>query len=172
EDVLYEIVRMDIVSHISEAHISDEELKTSLSRTLEQTAMRQKKTDLDKTRTVQKRLNELTIIMRNLYEDKALGRIPEASYFAMVEQYQAELHETSVHLEVLQKEHDRTINADHALASFIAIAKKIASAEVITREMLRALIDRIEIGDGSVQDMNGREIAIYYKDLGKTKQRL
>jgi hypothetical protein len=102
--------------------------------------------------------------MRNLYEDKALGRIPETSYFSMVEQYQTELGEKTRQLEQLEQE--QSVDADKAIASFFAVARKIASAEIVTREMLRVLIERIEIGDGTVRDMTGREITIYYKEIG------
>ena len=100
--------------------------------------------------------------MRNLYEDKALDRIPEVSYFSMVEQYQAELGEKTRQLEQLQKEQAQSVDTERSITSFFAVARRIASAEIVTREMLRALIERIEIGDGTVQDTTDREITIYY----------
>ena len=172
EDALYEIVRRDIVGYLSEAPINDEELQNSLTHKLEQLTKRQRGTDKDRMQALQKRLGELSIIMRNLYEDKALGRIPEASYTTMVEQYQTELCEKSTTLERLQREQEQSADTENALVSFFAVAREIASAEVITREMLRSLIERIEIGDGSVQNMAGREITIFYKDIGNLEQRL
>jgi DNA invertase Pin-like site-specific DNA recombinase/chaperonin cofactor prefoldin len=172
EDTLCEIVRRDIVGHISVAPVSDDVLRASLSRKLEQASARQNAAERNRMNSLQKRLEELNVILRNLYEDKALGRIPEASYFAMAEQYQAELREKTAQLDRLQKALEQTINAQNALTSFLPVAKRIASAEVLTREMLLALIERIEIGNGSVQAMTGREITIYYKNVGKLEQGL
>jgi len=172
EEALYEIVRRDIVGYLTETPINDEELQASLVRKFKQLSKRKRGTSQEKMQSLQKRLGELAIIMRNLYEDKALDRIPETSYLSMNELYQSELSDKSMQLERLQKEQEQSTDTEKVIASFFSIARKIASAEVITREMLRSLIERIEIGDGSVQNMAGREITIFYKNIGNLEQRL
>ena len=79
EDALYEIVRRDIAGHLSAAPIHDDELRDSLAQKLAQFSKRQRGAEHDRMQALQKRLGELTIIMRNLYEDKALGRIDRKS---------------------------------------------------------------------------------------------
>jgi len=80
--------------------------------------------------------------MRNLYEDKALGKIPEQSYFAMVEQVQAEFNEKSAQFERLKSDQERATDIETALISFFTKAKQIATVQELTRDMLRTLIEK------------------------------
>ena len=48
------------------------------------------------------RLAEIDIIVSNIYEDKALGRIPEHRYLAMTEKYDAESEKLQSEVEEIE----------------------------------------------------------------------
>ena len=57
----------------------------------------QKITELDK---LNNRKNELNVIFRKLYEDNALGKIPDDQYRILSDSYTSELHELKAKIEI------------------------------------------------------------------------
>jgi len=157
ENILCEIVRGDILRHVAALSITDEELRALLKHRLEK--QEKQRTSQTSQQALQKRLDELSIILRNLYEDKALERISIGTYVEMAEGYQAERREKNALLQRLQCEQTQTMNTEH----YIAVAWKIILMQQVTWSILRALIDEIKIGDGSVRSNAPRDIAITYK---------
>ena len=93
---------------------------------------------------MEKRLTELDKLIPSIYEDKALGRIPETVCIQLMKQYEDERRE-----KLDQK------------------AELSAKLEALDRPTLLRLIDRIEIGERRVVDgRDERDIRIFYKFVG------
>jgi hypothetical protein len=78
----------------------------------------------------------------------------------MVKQYQAEHHEKTAQLKQLQAEQNQ---AQPCMEHMATLVKKILAAQTLPRNVLCALISKMEIGDGSIKANTQRDITITYK---------
>lgn len=113
------------------------------------------------------RLAEIDIIVSNLYEDKALGKLSEHRFRMMTEKYDAET-------ETLQQEIDEIENHFSAVEQqevntelFIGIIRNYTDIQKLTPQIVSELIDKIVVGER--QKINGewvQQFDIYYRFVG------
>ena len=116
---------------------------------------------------VEKRLAELSRLTQSIYEDKVMGRIPEAVCVQLMNQYEAERAEKleqrahlSGELEAYQQETDD-------VQQWMKLIREYAKLEELDRPTLLRLIKRIDIGERKVEDGGeGRDIRIHYNFVG------
>lgn len=117
---------------------------------------------------MQKRQAELMTMFKRLYEDNALGRLPDEQYRILSEEYlkeQKELQEQIPATEArLQELKDATTNIER----FLENAKKYTEINELTCELLRTFIKRVEIGNriGKSKRNVTQEVTIVYRDIG------
>lgn len=117
--------------------------------------------------TVEKRLAELSRLTQAIYEDKVMGRIPEAVCVQLMNQYEAERTEKleqkahlSGELEAYQQETDD-------VQQWLSLIREYAKWEELDRPTLLRLINRIDIGERKVEDgREVRDIRIHYNFVG------
>ncbi len=115
----------------------------------------------------EKRLAELGKLVQAVYEDKVLGRIPEAVCVQLINQYEAERAEKleqkgrlSGELEAYQQETDD-------VQQWMALIQDYAKLEELDRPTLLRLVRRIDIGERKVEDgREVRDIRIHYNFVG------
>lgn len=160
EDTLCEIVRQDIRRLVPCGSFRHDAIEQALHKRLEQATNRRNATPERQAQALQKRLGELATILRSLYEDKALGRISHEDYVLMVEQYQTEHQEKKTQLAQWQtKQNHEQPNA----MQMADVVRKVLTVETLSRNVLCALISKVEIGDGSIKANTQRDITITYK---------
>lgn len=116
---------------------------------------------------IEKRLAELGKLVQAVYEDKVMGRIPEAVCVQLMNQYEAERAEKleqkgrlSGELEAYQQETDD-------VQQWICLIQEYAKLEELDRPTLLRLINRIDIGEKKVEDGHTvRDIKIHYNFVG------
>ena len=116
---------------------------------------------------VEKRLAELGKLTQAIYEDKVMGRIPEAVCVQLMNQYEAERTEKleqrahlSGELEAYQQETDD-------VQQWMTLIQEYAKLEELDRPTLLRLIKRIDIGEHKVEDgREVRDIKIHYNFVG------
>ena len=116
---------------------------------------------------VEKRLAELSRLTQSIYEDKVMGRIPEAVCVQLMNQYEAERAEKleqrahlSGELEAYQQETDD-------VQQWMKLIREYAKLEELDRPTLLRLIKRIDIGERKVEDgCEVRDIRIHYNFVG------
>ena len=116
---------------------------------------------------VEKRLAELSRLTQAIYEDKVMGRIPEAVCVQLMNQYEAERAEKleqrahlSGELEAYQQETDD-------VQQWMKLIREYAKLEELDRPTLLRLIKRIDIGERKVEDgCEVRDIRIHYNFVG------
>ena len=116
---------------------------------------------------VEKRLAELSKLTQAIYEDKVMGRIPEAVCVQLMNQYEAERTdklEQRAHLlgelEAYQQETDD-------VQQWMSLIGEYAKLEELDRPTLLRLIKRIDIGERKVEDgCTVRDIRIHYNFVG------
>ena len=126
-------------------------------------AMLQKKID-----TMQKRQTELTKLFKRLYEDSALGRIPDEQYRILSQEYTAEQKEIQEQLPTMEARLQELKDASSNIARFIENAKRYSEIPELTAEILRIFIKRVEVGEREEKYSRTapQEIRIYYRDIG------
>ena len=112
-------------------------------------------------------LAELSRLTQAIYEDKVVGRIPEAVCVHLMNQYEAERTEKleqrvhlSGELEAYQQETDD-------VQQWMKLIREYAKLEELDRPTLLRLIKRIEVGEKKVEDRcTVRDIKIHYNFVG------
>ena len=122
-----------------------------------------------KVNTEKKRSSKLNRLLKKLYEDYALDRLPAKRYEEMSKEYEAE-----------QVELEKAVAADQAMLDefkaesenterFVELAKKYTDFTELTEPMIREFIDKI-IVHTKTTDANGKrcqQVNIYLKFIGK-----
>ena len=111
------------------------------------------------------RLAELETLIPSIYEDKVLGKIPEAVCVNLLEKYQAEQRALSAEVKALEARLSAVQKDEQDVEEFIRRLKKYTDVQELTREIALELIEYITV-DEYAADIP-RDIHIYYKFLEK-----
>jgi len=166
EKALRQILREDIQRLIPDNKRDDEAIRQLVRSRLRENAGERHRAERLRSEQLQARLEELAQIACSLYEDKALGRIPEQSYHEMIGRYQKEQEAKTEELRVLER---RLQPAGQDRGDIDALAETVqrhAAGEELDRAVLLALIDKIVVGEK--QETGGRReqrIEIFYQSL-------
>ena len=116
-----------------------------------------------------KRIAELDVLIKKLYESFAMGKLPEARYDLLSAEYEQEQADLRAALESDQAELD-AFNADTArVDQFLALAKKYTDFTELTTPMINEFVDRIVV-HASTRDEYGdkcQEVDIFLNFIGK-----
>ena len=118
--------------------------------------------------TMQRRSDELSALLKRLYEDNVLSRITNEQFRRLSSDYNAEQKtlEDAIpgKLERLEKLRASAANVD----AFIEKAKRFKTIDKLTPELLRLFIERIEIGERAKKHSHSapQDIRIVYRDIG------
>ena len=122
----------------------------------------------DRLKVCRKRVDELERLICKIYEDNALGKMPESRYETLVRQYskeQSELNEEIDQIEAFLSEVEENRKSGKR---FVNLMSRYNDFEEITPFMVSEFIDRIEVHErdrkGSVQTT--QKIDIYFNFIG------
>lgn len=168
EIVLDEIVREEINQAIYYAVNEKNKFVECISkRSLSESRKKlsQKITELDR---LNNRKNELNVIFRKLYEDNALGKIPDDQYRLLSDSYTAELHELKAKIPELQNQINEIKTEESNVDRFIALANKYIYIEELTPEILRTFVSKITMHENDKNTTGAKyEIDIFLTHIGK-----
>ena len=172
EDELYEIILDDLrrVTHI--ARMKERQFaeyinrKNSVELRREITALQR---ELD---SMRKRRDELTALFKRLYEDNVLGRITNEQFRLLSGDYNAEQNGLDEAIPQKEERLDKLKSSADNVNAFIEKAKKYKRIDVLTPEIVRLFIARIEVGERSVKHSrhSTQRIRIVYRDIGEWDQ--
>lgn len=117
----------------------------------------------------QKRAGELEVLVCKIYEDNALGKLPDARYAALDAQYAKEQQDLSGKIRELEKAIAAYEKSRKSADRFIALIDKYENFETLTTTMLNEFIEKILVHErdrkGSIETT--QEIEIYFNFIGK-----
>ena len=166
-DVLYDVVLLEIKKLLALTREAEAEMIEAL---INETMPKEKPTVSDALTALEKRAGELDRIIEHLYEDYAGGRLEDVRFYKLLASYEAEQKDISVRLDSLVKpaepEGERTER--ELYRAFLVLTQDNAEVTELTPSLLRILIDRIEVCQGSFDRVqsSGRKhqtVRIYYK---------
>lgn len=165
--VLEELVLSDIQDKAERVCIREKEVIRRITEQ-RQTQGRQEAAAVEKSaKALKKRLSELDRLIRSTYEDKVLGKIPEALCVRLMTGYQSEQEEKAAQLEEMEEKLTEYRKVKEDVQEWAGLIRQYRDADILDRDMLLKLIDRIEVGEACV--VNGqkeRQIRICYKFAG------
>lgn len=118
--------------------------------------------------SVQKRIDELDALIRSLYENSVLGKIPERQYQRLMAQYDEEQAVCEARIAELKKELDVVETTKVDLKRFIKLIRKYKDCETLTDEMLYELVEKVVIhsASGGRTIYRQQQIDIYFNFIG------
>ena len=142
-------------------------------RTVQETQVAQQTADISKKRkrlaAAQKRAGELEKLICKIYEDNALGKLPDARYEALDAQYAKEQDALEIEIAELEKAVTGYEQSQKSAEKFIALIDKYENFDTLTNTMLNEFVEKILVHErarkGS-QDTT-QEIEIYFNFLGR-----
>jgi len=113
---------------------------------------------------IEKRLNALTTIIRKLYEDYAAERLDESGYQGLLKEYTQEKKTLTDRLNAIAAELGKTDDREESLKKLKALASAHADCTELNAEVVKHLIERIEIKRAEIIDGKEiRELNIIYR---------
>lgn len=141
--------------------------------TVQETQVAQQSADISKKRrrlaAAQKRAGELEKLICKIYEDNALGKLPDARYRALDAQYAKEQDALEIEIAELEKAVTGYEQSQKSAEKFIALIDKYENFDTLTNTMLNEFVEKILVHErarkGS-QDTT-QEIEIHFNFLGR-----
>ena len=165
--ILIQLVLADIRLKAQYAQHDPERLKEIIRQKQNAASEEQRRAQQIQLRALEKRLTELDKLIPSIYEDKALGRIPETVCIQLMKQYEDERREKLDQKAELSAKLEVSQQADSSTENWISMMQDYSKLEALDRPTLLRLIDRIEIGERRVVDgRDERDIRIFYKFVG------
>ena len=147
--------------------------RTEFIHTVQETQVAQQSADIAKKRrrlaAAQKRAGELEKLICKIYEDNALGKLPDTRYKALDTQYAKEQDALEIEIAELEKAVTGYEQSQKSAEKFIALIDKYENFDALTNTMLNEFVEKILVHErarkGS-QDTT-QEIEIYFNFLGR-----
>ena len=147
--------------------------RTEFIHTVQETQVAQQSADISKKRrrlaAAQKRAGELEKLICKIYEDNALGKLPDARYKALDAQYAKEQDALEIEIAELEKAVTSYEQSQKSAEKFIALIDKYENFDTLTNTMLNEFVEKILVHE---RDRKGsqdttQEIEIYFNFLGR-----
>ncbi len=117
---------------------------------------------------LERRASELNRLLKKLYEDYALDRIPESRYDALSAEYEAELSHTEEVIAVEKQQLEQILATQDNAERFLELARRFRDCAEFTDEQLSLFTDRVIVHE-TVKDADGersRRIEILLSFIG------
>ena len=147
--------------------------RTEFIHAVQETQVAQQSADIAKKRrrlaVAQKRAGELEKLICKIYEDNALGKLPDARYRALDAQYAKEQDALEIEIAELEKAVTGYEQSQKSAEKFIALIDKYENFDTLTNTMLNEFVEKILVHERArkgTQDTT-QEIEIHFNFLGR-----
>lgn len=142
-------------------------------KAVQETQAEQQAADITKKKkrlaAAQKRAGELEKLICKIYEDNALGKLPDARYAALDAQYAKEQDELSSEIDGLEKVIIGYEQSKKSAERFIALIDKYENFDTLTNTMLNELVEKILVHERARKGRQDttQEVEIYFNFVGR-----
>lgn len=164
--VLKELVLADLQRVLAYVKEHEQEFVRTAAECGEQAAKKalaQQRKELDK---AERRMDELNLLFRKLYEDMALGRLSSEQFALLTSGYEDEKAALTKRAAELRQEIDTAAERGADVKRFVALVRRYSEISELTYENVHEFIDRILIHELD-RETNTRKIEIFYSFVGK-----
>lgn len=117
----------------------------------------------------EKRIGELEILIAKIYEDNALGKLPDKRYETLSRQYEKEQEQLSQEMACYKAVQEAYENDRKSAAWFLALVERYENFDTLTTVMLNEFIEKIVVYErdrkGSIDTT--QKIEIYFNLVGQ-----
>ena len=119
------------------------------------------------------RLEQIDKVLNKLYEDNALGTIPQDRYEQMSQKYSEEYYALKAELATLQEQLSAYENAGGRAQKFLKLTERHAAFTDLTPAILNEFISRIEVHERDQKRARYaiQHISIYFNYIGKLRMK-
>ena len=160
----------DMLRAIAEYSRND---RAEFIRTVQETQAAQQTADISKKRkrlaAAQKRAGELERLICKIYEDNALGKLPDARYEALDAQYAKEQDTLNAEIVELEKAVTGYEQSRKSAEKFIALIDKYENFDTLTNTMLNEFVEKILVHERARKGSQAttQEVEIYFNFVGR-----
>ena len=160
----------DMLRTIAEYSRND---RAEFIRTVQETQAAQQTADISKKRkrlaAAQKRAGELERLICKIYEDNALGKLPDARYEALDAQYAKEQDALNAEITELEKAVTGYEQSRKSAEKFIALIDKYENFDTLTNTMLNEFVEKILVHERARKGSQNttQEVEIYFNFVGR-----
>jgi DNA invertase Pin-like site-specific DNA recombinase len=163
EKLLLEHIRM-VTGYVAENERSFADMLMKRHSATHKSELVKKKRELDKAK---RRTAEIDRLYSKLYEDRALGALPEECYLKMTTGFEQEQAGLSALIERLEQEVSQTAEAVSGIDKFLRIAKKHLDLQELDGAILRELVEKIVVHEKvAVDGKKHQQVDIHYNFVG------
>ena len=166
KSVLKELVLADLQRVLAYVKEHEQEFVRTAAECGEQAmkkALAQQRKELDK---AERRMDELNLLFRKLYEDMALGRLSNEQFALLTSGYEDEKAALTKRAAELRKEIESAAERGADVKRFVALVRRYSEISELTYENVHEFIDRILVHELD-RETNTRKIEIFYSFVGK-----
>lgn len=172
-DFLYDTVLQELRGWLS---LPDTDRDAIVNELRQEEVLRQRQANAGVAQSFEKmehRMQELSTLLKKLYEDYAFNRISETMYKNLSSDYEAELASIDQSAEKLRQRLVPDTSESDSYQEFFALLDEMEEITTLTKPLIRKFIDRIEVGQGVyVKDEQGKrkkvqKLKIFYKFIGQ-----
>ncbi len=171
EEVLEAIVVNDIHSYAQLAEQDRQELIYRVLKALKNAVQNEGNTASNQFSQAEQKIQEINVIVKNLYKDKLSGKMPETFFYSLLSDYESELKVLEEKLPALKEKADAEKGQEENVQRFADTLTKYLNVEKLDRLMARELIDFITVSefykvDGKIM----QDVTINYKFVGNLER--
>lgn len=170
-DTFSEIILYDINRHINLVKEDKEKYAAELMEFFSKDTNDNVQLSTEKLKRIESRIDELNILIQNIYEDKTFGRITEEIYSAMYANMSSELSCLQEEKEQIKNSASEHIACEKSINDFISLIEQYAPVKKLDHILLNNLIEKIVVYERQrVNDETIMPIEIYYRFVGKVDE--
>lgn len=156
------------IQRLSRHIIQDEEaFAKELQSQWQQRSDAKPKKEKEELAAAQRRFDELDGLIQSLYENFALGLLPERQYSSLMKKYDEEQAQLEMKINSLKDRISKGRQQPLKVEKFLELIRKYKSPTELTKPLLNGLIDRIMVHEGNGRGKKRQmEIDIYYNFIG------
>ncbi|MDL2288161.1 recombinase family protein [Oscillospiraceae bacterium OttesenSCG-928-F05] len=175
EAVISEFVLQDIRLHASLAQGQKEQIANRLMLTMKDMRKGELSALRGKVREGENRLSAITAALKNLYDDKCAGKVPEAVFASLMAEYAAEQSTIEERLPGLRKQLVSAQEASSGIDEWLTLVGQYTELETLDRATVARLIESITVSERTKKyGRQTQELEIEYRFIGnlldKTKE--
>ena len=173
ETVLHQLVLADIREKAQYAEYDRERLLEQIIRMKDQEQHSRMASYEQELKVTAARVKELEQLMKNLYEDKCTGVVPQAVFQTLIQKYETERAQKAAALPDLAQKVKEQLGNRHGAARWAEIIRCYTEITELDEAILFELVDRIEVGETEQQgNVRVCKVKVYYRYVGNVDDAL
>lgn len=122
----------------------------------------------DRMNTSKKRSDEISVLVKKLYETYATGKLPEDRFFELLNGYDTEQKALNAEIERLQSDIERQRDESVKADKFIELVQRYTDFSKLSPAMLNEFVEKIVVHEPvKVKGVREQEVEIYLNFIGK-----